>query len=153
MNNETTECFDSVNPATHSQMSVPRSNILVIPVEKEKQMKTRSLLTVTALMAATFAIAVPTPAIAGWTTDVDAASTVSRMKSEQLLQVRADGYFAITLEAINSTPQMSGLTDAPAAKAKYAVIVDGVVDRIVTWDGYSPNNYGKNFDKIVEAIS
>ena len=150
MSNETTKCFDSVNPATHSQMSVPRSNILVIPVEKEKQMKTRSLLTVTALMAATLAIAVPTPALAGWTTDVDAASTVSRMKSEQLLQVRADGYFAITLEAINSTPQMSGLTDAPAAKAKYAVIVDGVVDRIVTWDGYSPNRVIDSYGIIVK---
>ena len=80
-----------------------------------------------------------TNAFAGWTADTDAQSTVSRMKSEDLLQVRADGYFAITLEAITSTPQMSGLTDAPSPKAKYAVIVDGVIDKIVTWDGYSPN--------------
>ena len=113
-------------------------------------MKFRSLLTVTALMAATLAIVAPTPALAGWTTDVDAASTVSRMKSEQLLQVRGDGYFAITLEAINSTPQMSGLTDAPATKAKYAVIVDGVVDRIVTWDGYSPNRVIDSYGIIVK---
>jgi hypothetical protein len=93
---------------------------------------------------------VATPALAGWTTDVDAASTVSRMKSEALLQVRGDGYFAITLEAINSTPQMSGLTDAPAVKAKYAVIVDGVVDRIVTWDGFSPNRVIDSYGIIVK---
>jgi hypothetical protein len=72
------------------------------------------------------------------------------MKSEDLLQVRADGYFAITLDEITSTPQMSGLTDAPSAKAKYAVIVDGVVDRIVTWDGYSPNRVIDSYGIIVK---
>jgi hypothetical protein len=113
-------------------------------------MKTRSLLTVTAVIAASFAIVVPSPAVAGWTTDVNAASTISRMKSEELLQIRADGYFAITLDAITSTPQMSGLTDAPAAKAKYAVIIDGVVDRIVTWDGYSPNRVIDSYGIIVK---
>ena len=43
---------------------------------------------------------VSTPAFAGWVTDQDAQSTVSRMKSEDLLQTRADGYFAITLDEI-----------------------------------------------------
>jgi hypothetical protein len=90
------------------------------------------------------------PAYAGWVADTDAQSTVSRMKSEDLLQVRADGYFAITLEAITSTPQMSGLTDAPSAKAKYAVIVDGVIDKIVTWDGYSPNRVIDAYGVIVK---
>jgi len=90
------------------------------------------------------------PAYAGWTADTDAQSTVSRMKSEDLLQVRADGYFAITLEAITSTPQMSGLTDAPSPKAKYAVIVDGVIDKIVTWDGYSPNRVIDSYGIIVK---
>ena len=68
---------------------------------------------------------ISSPAFAGWVADQDAQSTVSRMKSEDLLQTRADGYFAITLDAITSTPQMSGLTDAPSPKAKYAVIIDG----------------------------
>ena len=113
-------------------------------------MKTRSLFTVAALAAASLAIAVPSPAVAGWTTDANTASTISRMKSEELLQIRADGYFAITLDAITSTPQMSGLTDAPAAKAKYAVIIDGVVDRIVTWDGYSPNRVIDSYGIIVK---
>ena len=72
------------------------------------------------------------------------------MKSEDLLQVRADGYFAITLDEITSTPQMSGLTPAPTAKAKYAVIMDGVVDKIVTWDGYSPNRVIDTYGIIVK---
>jgi hypothetical protein len=93
---------------------------------------------------------ISSPAFAGWTTDTDAQSTVSRMKSEDLLQTRADGYFAITLEAITSTPQMSGQTSAPTAKAKYAVIMDGVVDKIVTWDGYSPNRVIDTYGIIVK---
>jgi len=93
---------------------------------------------------------IASPAFAGWVADIDAQSTVSRMKSEDLLQVRADGYFAITLDEITSTPQMSGLTPAPTAKAKYAVIVDGVVDRIVTWDGYSPNRVIDSYGIIVK---
>jgi hypothetical protein len=92
---------------------------------------------------------VSTTAFAGWVTDQDAQSTVSRMKSEDLLQTRADGYFAITLDEITSTPQMSGLTDAPSPKAKYAVIIDGVVDKIVTWDGYSPNRVIDSYGIIV----
>jgi len=93
---------------------------------------------------------IASPAFAGWVADTDAQSTVSRMKSEDLLQTRADGYFAITLDEITSTPQMSGLTDAPSAKAKYAVIIDGVVDRIVTWDGYSPNRVIDSYGIIVK---
>ena len=93
---------------------------------------------------------ISSPAFASWVADTDAQSTVSRMKSEDLLQTRADGYFAITLEAITSTPQMSGLTDGPTPKAKYAVIVDGVVDRIVTWDGYSPNKVIDSYGIIVK---
>jgi len=103
------------------------------------------------IIAATTAMMfISAPAYAGWVADTDAQSTVSRMKSEDLLQVRADGYFAITLEAITSTPQMSGLTDAPSAKAKYAVIVDGVIDKIVTWDGYSPNRVIDSYGVIVK---
>ena len=102
------------------------------------------------LSLATALTLIASPAFAGWTADTDAQSTVSRMKSENLLQTRADGYFAITLEAITSTPQMSGQTPAPTAKAKYAVIVDGVVDRIVTWDGYSPNRVIDSYGIIVK---
>jgi hypothetical protein len=45
---------------------------------------------------------------------------------------------------------MSGLTDGPTPKAKYAVIVGGVVDRIVTWDGYSPNRVIDSYGIIVK---
>jgi hypothetical protein len=93
---------------------------------------------------------IASPAFAGWVADTDAQSTVSRMKSEDLLQVRADGYFAITLDEITSTPQMSGLTDGPMTKSKYAVIIDGVVDSIVSWDGYSPNRKIDSYGIIVK---
>ena len=67
---------------------------------------------------------ISSPAFAGWVADTDTQSTVERMKSEDLLHTRSNGYFAITLNEITSTPQMSGLTAAPAPKAKYAVIID-----------------------------
>ena len=91
-----------------------------------------------------------TPASATWILDTDSADTVARMKAEDLLHTRANGYFAITAEAIAATPQMSGIADKPSAKAKYAVIIDGVVDRIVTWDGYSPHRIIDNYGVIVK---
>ena len=104
-----------------------------------------SIISLTAVITLT-----ASPAFAGWATDTDTQSTVSRMKSEDLLQTRADGYFAITLDEITSTPQMSGVADSPSTKAKYAVIIDGVVDRIVTWDGYSPNRVIDSYGIIVK---
>ena len=93
---------------------------------------------------------ISTPAFAGWSPDLSSSSTVSRMKAEDLLQTRADGYFVVTVDAITSTPQMSGLTQAPGPREKYAVIVDGVVDRIVTWDGYSPHRIIDSYGVIVK---
>ena len=90
------------------------------------------------------------PAFAGWSPDSDPVQTVSRMQAEDLLQTRADGYFVITVDAITSTPQTSGLTSGPSPKARYAVIVDGVVDRIVTWDGYSPHRIIDSYGVIVK---
>ena len=110
-------------------------------------MRTKQIIT---SVAAAFLALIAAPASANWAIDNDAAATMSRMQSEDLLQIRANGYFAITLDAITSTPQMSGLTDKPSAKAKYAVIVDGVVDKIVTWDGYSPNRVIDNYGIIVK---
>jgi hypothetical protein len=90
------------------------------------------------------------PVYAGWSPDTSPSQTVSRMQAEELLQTRADGYFVITVDDINSTPQVSGITDSPGPKAKYAVIVGGVVDRIVTWDGYSPNRIIDSYGIIVK---
>ena len=93
---------------------------------------------------------ISTPAFAGWSPDLNSVSTVSRMKAEDLLQTRADGYFVVTVDAIASTPQMSGLTSSPGPREKYAVIVNGVVDRIVTWDGYSPHRIIDSYGVIVK---
>ena len=93
---------------------------------------------------------ISTPAFAGWSPDLNSVSTVSRMKAEDLLQTKADGYFVVTVDAIASTPQMSGLTSSPGPREKYAVIVNGVVDRIVTWDGYSPHRIIDSYGVIVK---
>ena len=99
----------------------------------------------------TLAILLITPqAQASWMPDLSPTGTVSRMKAEDLLQTRGDGYFVVTVDAITSTPQFSGLTDAPGPREKYAVIVDGVVDRIVTWDGYSPHRIIDSYGVIVK---
>jgi len=94
---------------------------------------------ITLLGIALMATLIATPAHADWAIDTDSSSTVSRMLEDDLLQTRADGYFLITADEIFSTPQMSLQTEAPRPKAQYAVIVGGVVDKIVTWDGYTPN--------------
>ena len=103
----------------------------------------------TGVLALTLSL-ISAPAFAGWSPDLSSSSTVSRMKAEDLLQTRADGYFVVTVDAITSTPQMSGLTPAPGPREKYAVIVDGVVDRIVTWDGYSPHRIIDSYGVIVK---
>ena len=103
----------------------------------------------TGVLALTLSL-ISAPAFAGWSPDLSSSSTVSRMKAEDLLQTRADGYFVVTVDAITSTPQMSGLTQAPGPREKYAVIVDGVVDRIVTWDGYSPHRIIDSYGVIVK---
>jgi hypothetical protein len=64
-------------------------------------------------------------------------STVSRMLGEDLLQVRSDIYFKVDVAQIDSTPQKAGTTSAPADMAKYAVVIDGVIDKIINWDGFS----------------
>jgi hypothetical protein len=99
----------------------------------------------------TLALLLITPqAQASWMPDLSPTDTVSRMKAEDLLQTRGDGYFVVTVDAITSTPQFSGLTDAPGPREKYAVIVGGVVDRIVTWDGYSPHRIIDSYGVIVK---
>ncbi len=76
-------------------------------------MRTKQII---ASVAAAFLTLIAAPASANWAIDNDAATTMTRMQSEDLLQIRANGYFAITLDAIASTPQMSGLTDKPSAE-------------------------------------
>jgi len=79
---------------------------------------------------------------ARWLIDDDAAgriATVERMRAEDLLQVRSDNYFKVDVAQIESTPQSAGSTSEPAEIAKYAVVLDGVIDKIINWDGFSEN--------------
>jgi len=99
-------------------------------------MKRLSLLIPVSLLLAVIPVA---PSSAAWYYDDDRQSTVQRLHSENLTQTRADDYFVITFDEITQTPQVSGQASAPLPLAKYAVIVSGVVDKIITWDGFSPN--------------
>jgi hypothetical protein len=67
-------------------------------------------------------------------------STKQRMSDEGLLQVRSDTYFKVDVAQIESTPQTSGTAPAPVEIAKYAVVLDGVIDKIINWDGYSEHD-------------
>lgn len=93
------------------------------------------------------------PAEARWAVDYDPVGSVFRMLEDDLLQTRADGYFLISADEITSTPQISLQTEAPGPKAQYAVIVDGVIDKIVTWDGYTPNRKIDAYGIIVKLPS
>ena len=66
-------------------------------------------------------------------------ATVERMRAEDLLQVRSDNYFKVDVAQIESTPQSAGSTPATVEIAKYAVVLDGVIDKIINWDGFSEN--------------
>jgi len=86
-----------------------------------------------------------TPAQARWAVDYDPVGSIFRMVEDDLLQTRADGYFIISADEITNARE-----DAPAAPSKYAVIIGGVVDKIVTWDGYSPNSKIKDNSIVVK---
>jgi hypothetical protein len=65
--------------------------------------------------------------------------TVERMLGEDLLQVRSDDYHTVDVAQVETTPQAAGTIAEPLAIAKYAVVIDGVIDKIINWDGYSEN--------------
>ena len=82
------------------------------------------------------------PAQANWFLDrVDGGprGTVERMLGEDLLQVRSDDYHTVDVAQVETTPQSAGTISEPLAIAKYAVVIDGVIDKIINWDGYSEN--------------
>ena len=68
-----------------------------------------------------------------------AKSTVERMLGEDLLQTRSDDYHTVDVAQVETTPQAAGTIAEPLAIAKYAVVIDGVIDKIINWDGYSEN--------------
>jgi hypothetical protein len=61
------------------------------------------------------------------------------MLGEDLLQVRSDDYHTVDVAQVETTPQAAGTIAEPLAIAKYAVVIDGVIDKIINWDGYSEN--------------
>jgi hypothetical protein len=65
--------------------------------------------------------------------------TVERMLGEDLLQTRSDDYHTVDVAQVETTPQAPGAIGEPLAIAKYAVVIDGVIDKIINWDGYSEN--------------
>ena len=70
-------------------------------------------------------------------TDGGPRGTVERMLGEELLQVRSDDYHTVDVAQVETTPQAAGTIAEPLAIAKYAVVIDGVIDKIINWDGYS----------------
>ena len=72
-------------------------------------------------------------------TDGGPRGTVERMLGEDLLQVRSDDYHTVDVAQVETTPQAAGTIAEPLAIAKYAVVIDGVIDKIINWDGYSEN--------------
>ena len=72
-------------------------------------------------------------------TDGGPRGTVERMLGEDLLQVRSDDYHTVDVAQVETTPQSAGTISEPLAIAKYAVVIDGVIDKIINWDGYSEN--------------
>ena len=65
--------------------------------------------------------------------------TVERMLGEDLLQTRSDNYHTVDVAQVETTPQAPGVIAQPLTIAKYAVVIDGVIDKIINWDGYSEN--------------
>jgi hypothetical protein len=98
-----------------------------------------SIITATLLCLAV----VPQSANAIWYIDRlsidEGLTTVDRMLGEDLLQVRSDVYYKVDVAQIESTPQAAGTISAPVEVAKYAVVLDGVIDKIINWDGFSEN--------------
>jgi len=72
-------------------------------------------------------------------TDGGPRGTVERMLGEDLLQTRSDDYHTVDVAQVETTPQAAGTIAEPLAIAKYAVVIDGVIDKIINWDGYSEN--------------
>ena len=72
-------------------------------------------------------------------TDGGPRGTVERMLGEDLLQTRSDDYHTVDVAQVETTPQAPGAIAQPLAIAKYAVVIDGVIDKIINWDGYSEN--------------
>ena len=109
--------------------------------QKEDLMK--KLISTLGLISALTLVA--SPAQARWAIDYDPVGSIFRMVEDDLLQTRADGYFLISVDEITTARE-----SAPADPSKYAIVIGGVVDKIVTWDGYSPNAKINDYSVVVK---
>jgi len=103
-------------------------------------------------LALSFAIVSPQASQADWTYDSGFEFDIFaqyRVDNEQST-IHFDEGFTVSIIEVLNTPQISGVATAPQEPANYAVVVDGIVDKIVTWDGYSPNDDIDKYGIIVK---
>ena len=103
-------------------------------------------------LALSFAIVSPQASQADWTYDSGFEFDIFaqyRVDNEQST-IHFDEGFTVSIGEVLNTPQISGVASAPQEPANYAVVVDGIVDKIVTWDGYSPNDDIDKYGLIVK---
>lgn len=84
------------------------------------------------LATLTMFLAFSPAANAWWSIDTTPEATMERLLAEEFYQIRADNYFLINVyEIVKSTYA------EPSQIEKYAIVVNGVVDKIINWDGHS----------------
>ena len=69
---------------------------------------------------------------AWWSMDTRPDATMQRLLAEEFYQIRADNYFLISVDEIVKSTYAE-----PSQLEKYAIVVNGVVDKIINWDGHS----------------
>jgi len=121
-------------------------NVILFIILNDKRQKEDLMKKLVSLVSLISALAFSAaPAEARWAVDYDPVSSIFRMVEDKLTQTRADGYFLISADEITTAREA-----APTEPSKYAVIIGGVVDKIVTWDGYSPNAKIKDYNVVVK---
>jgi hypothetical protein len=116
---------------------------IILNDTRQKEDLMKKLVSLVSLISALTFIAAP--AEARWAVDYYEDLTIARMLEDDLLQTRADGYFLISADEITTAREA-----APTEPSKYAVIIGGVVDKIVTWDGHSPHAKIKDYNVVVK---
>ena len=99
---------------------------------------------ITKSLVLTVALLLPQPALAWWGLDNSPESTMDRLIAEEFYQIRGDHYFLISADEIVKT------TAAPQGREqKYVIVVNGVIDKIINWDGYSEHEDIDGFGTVV----
>ncbi len=88
-----------------------------------------------ALSVLALIISIPQPVYAWWGIDTRPDLTMERLLSEESYQVKSDNYFLISVDEI-----LKSTYAQPNRVEKYVIVLDGVVDKIINWDGYSEHD-------------